>query len=155
VKRIRERFKSYLGRNASVNQLTIAACLGVYIAFSPFIGFHTLMTIVFSWAFALNFFVMFGITTAINNPWTMAFVYGLDYVVGVWLFKLFHLDLEAWNPLWLDQFNEHVQTYTGWSGISLGAFLLGGNVLGVLAAMLFYPVLYRLFKRWTAEIPPV
>ncbi len=58
-------------KDRSPAKLAAAFCMGVYIAFSPFPGFHTAMVFVLSWMCHLNVGVVFASSCVINNPWTM------------------------------------------------------------------------------------
>ena len=73
-------------------KLIFSSCVGVYVAFSPFIFFHTVMILLFGWLFALNIPVMFAVSWFINNPYTMVPVYALDCLFGDWLFAFLGID---------------------------------------------------------------
>jgi uncharacterized protein len=142
-KKFSNTIKKALSSNENISKLVLSFCIGLYIAFSPFPGFHTIMILTFSWMFKLNLPVMF-LGAFLNNPWTMVPLYTFDYSLGYWiLHKLFNL-----NVPW---------------GISLGkifgsgkvcviSFLVGGNILGILAALIAYPVANKIFKRMASQI---
>ena len=109
----------------SAYKLAASCALGAYIAFSPFVGLHTVMVFAFSWLFALNSAVTWAVSVAINNPWTMMPVYGVDYLVGDWCAQYFGITLPA-----------------GW------AFLIGGNLLGLLIGVMLYPIVLRMCARF-------
>jgi uncharacterized protein (DUF2062 family) len=117
-----------------------SCCVGVYIAFSPFIGLHTAMVFLFSWLFRLNVPVTFAFSILINNPWTMVFVYGADYVFGECLFYLVGINSRTWNPVWVEVLNAKINTVVSIPGISFWSFMIGGNLLGILIAGMLYPV---------------
>jgi len=122
-------------------QLSLSFCLGVYIAFSPFVGLHTAMVFLFSWLFALNFTVLLTVSCCINNPWTMVPVYGAGHLVGDWLFALFRCDGLQWNPWWVKSLNVSIAPYLGGTHISLWSFLIGGNLLGIVMSIAVYPII--------------
>ncbi len=115
-------------------------CVGVYIAFSPFIGFHTAMVFFFSWLFALNFVVLLGVSMLVNNPFTMIPIYGSGYVFGDWLLAYMpeqFFSLFDYFSIARDFFKKTM----GISPSSIGAFLVGGNLLGILIAVILYPLI--------------
>lgn len=140
IKRIRSFFNWLLLQEQSPRKLAFSICLGIYIALSPFVGMHTLMKIIFSRLFMLNFTVLFTVSTLINNPWTMVPVYGMGHYFGMLLFGWFNIDALGWDPVWLSSYNAVLQKYIGISGFSLSAFLVGGNVLGIVMSVVMYPI---------------
>ena len=138
-------FKSLIKKERCAHKFALSCCIGIYIAFSPFIGLHTAMVFLFSWLFALNTAIMFAVSLFINNPWTMLPVYGVGYIVGDWLFKLFGVNGLSWNPGW---YSTLLKTYSNCSSISLGAFLVGGNLLGLGIGGIIYPIMRYIFSRY-------
>ena len=133
-------------KERSPRKLTLSCCLGTYIAFCPFAGFHTVLIFALSWLFRLNPAVTFTSSYAINNPITMVPLYVADYLFGKWiLHNLFHLDPSAINPTWMQWINTQLAYYTGIPEISFWAFMIGGNLLGILLGGILYPVLLRAF----------
>lgn len=143
--------KGLVIKERSVNKLTVSFCLGVYIAFSPFIGFHTLMVFCFAWLLSLNPAVLLASTYLVNNPWTMVPVYTSGYVVGDWVLSCISSDIVSYNPHWMHWINDRLVYYVGIKGISLWAFLIGGNILGVVFGIVCYPVMKKIFERLVAQ----
>ena len=109
----------------SAYKLAASCALGAYIAFSPFVGLHTAMVFALSWLFTLNSTVTWAVSVAINNPWTMVPVYFSDYMVGDKLAQFFGFTLPA-----------------SW------AFLIGGNLLGLIIGVMLYPIVLRMCARF-------
>jgi uncharacterized protein len=64
------------------HKLALAFALGVFVAFSPTIGLHTLSCLVLGWMLRLNKLVI--LTGAfINNPWTIVPLYGFCIWFGI------------------------------------------------------------------------
>jgi len=139
-------FRSLVKQEHCAHKFALSFCIGVYIAFSPFIGLHTVMVFLFSWFFTLNTAIMFAVSLSINNPWTMIPVYGVGYVVGEWLFKLVGIDSVYWNPWW---YNLLLKTSHYYANISLWPFLIGGNLLGLGIGSLLYPLMRHVFSCYT------
>ena len=135
----------------SSHWLALSFSVGAYIAFSPFIGFHTLMALAAIYLFNLNGPAVFTASLLINNPWTMVPVYSADYIFGKWLCEsLFPVNWVYANPWWMSWFNEPMVRYVGLPELSLWAFFIGGNVLGLAAAVVLYPIMRWVFARFIA-----
>ena len=139
---IKKFIKRFIAYERCAHKLALSCCLGIYIAFSPFFGFHTAMVFFLSWLFALNCAVMMGVSMLVNNPWTMMPVYGAGYAFGDWLLKLFGVD-HTYNPAWVTSCNLWLNTHIGLPGISFWAFLIGGNIVGICLALVGYPFIKR------------
>ena len=135
-------------KEQSAQKLTLSCCLGIYIAFSPWVGFHTIMVFAFSWLFRLNPAITFTSTYILNNPWTMTPLYLGDYFFGDWVLKsCFGIDSMAINPSWMTWVNTNLTYYTGLKGLSFWAFMVGGNLLGILFSVILYPILLNTFSK--------
>jgi uncharacterized protein (DUF2062 family) len=142
-------FKKLAVGNWTARQLAISFCVGVYIAFSPFPGLHTWMTLLAAWVFSLNVAVVFAASMVINNPWTMIPIYGSDYLLGDYLLRFWYgssAQVCALDPAWMCPVNNFFHKYTGIEPVSLWGFLLGGNILGITLAFALYPLIKRLFQ---------
>ncbi len=129
------------------HKLSLSCCVGIYIAFSPFVGFHTAMVFLFSWLFALNFAVILSVSMFVNNPWTMVPVYGAGHLFGDWVLSVCGVNHYDWNPTWIKLCNEWLTSKVGLSGFSFWAFMIGGNILGVSLSIACYPVIKRCMSR--------
>jgi len=152
AKRLKQFFYALAFKERSPRKLTLSCCLGIYIAFSPYVCFHTVMIFFFSWLFRLNCAITLSSSYLINNPWTMIPVYVLDYLFGNWFLKTtFGYDSMTINPLWMDWINTQLTYYTGLKGISFWAFMVGGNLLGIIFSAILYPVLMLFFSRMSQD----
>lgn len=147
VKKLHSLFFSLIAKERCPHKLALSVCMGIYVAFCPFVGFHTLLVFLLSWLFALNTAVLFAVSVFINNPWTMIPVYGFGYIFGSRLFGLLGIQSMSWNPSWMNSLNLFLQTKTGLPHLSLGAFLIGGNIVGVALALLVYPIIKRIIHK--------
>lgn len=133
---------------SSPHKLAASCALAVYISFNPFFGFHTIMAIGLGFFLRLNIPLILAVGNAINNPLTMVPVYMSGYVLGYWLLhSLWGLPVIGSNPLWMQSVNSFLQVKLGITNISFWAFMLGGNVLGVVLGMICYVVLLPVFVR--------
>lgn len=129
-------FKKALLSGSTPTRLTRSFCMGLYIAFSPFPGGHSIMMLVSKYLFDLHFPTLFLITS-INNPWTMIPVFSCDYAFGYWVVH----SLLGWEPSFVISWAR----FFGSAKICVWSFLIGGNILGIVAALVCYPFVHRLF----------
>ncbi len=151
VQPIYKLLKSFVTLESCPRRLVASLCVGIYIAFSPFVGLHTIMAFAFSWLFALNSAVVLAVSVIINNPCTMLPIYAADYILGAQVLGFLGFNSVSANPYWLTWANQLIATYTDFKNISLWAFLLGGNLLGVSISVMVYPILKRVLLRFMKE----
>ena len=146
VKKTKNIFKKALTSNMSPNKLALSVTLGIYIAFSPFPGAHTIMMLLFKWLFRLNLPILFFVSS-FNNPWTMIPFFTLDYIFGYWFMHDFlHITPSLVIPL---------AKVFGSGKICLWSFLIGGNILGIVAALICYPIASFIFKKFSIKLQMV
>jgi uncharacterized protein (DUF2062 family) len=141
MKNITDRIRSLFKLNDSPHRLSAAFALGVFIAFSPTIGLHTISCLLLAWAFRLSKLVV--ITAAfINNPWTIVPMYGFCLWLGMKITgagaTMPHIE---WNELSLGNAYLIMKPY-------LLPFVTGTLVAGVVAAAISYGVLYWAVVRY-------
>lgn len=134
----REVFTQALVSGTTPERLTRSFCIGLYIAFSPYPGMHSMMMIASKYIWDLHFPTLF-IATSINNPWTMIPFFTFDYAFGYWLLH----SLLGWTPSW----TLSLAKLFGSAKICVWSFLIGGNVLGIISAIISYPLVSRIFSR--------
>ena len=117
--------------------LARSVALGIYIAFSPFVGLHTVLVFLFGWLFASSIPIVLAVSLLVNNPWTMIFVYSAGYITGSFFCSLFNVE-----SFFLDHYLQPIVAYIPYIETTpsvLFKFLVGGNVLGMIIALLVYP----------------
>lgn len=119
-------------KNVSPHKLARSWALGSYIAFSPFPGVHKLMLLGAQYFLNTHFpFLLMGCYT-INNPWTMIPCYVADYYFGHWIIHGIFNITHSW---------EISLAWAGLGNVCMLSFFVGGNVLGILAACISYPII--------------
>jgi uncharacterized protein (DUF2062 family) len=129
---------------------TLAFSIGVFIAFSPFLGLHTIMATVLAFAFRFNKLAIYA-GTFVNNPFlTLVPIILASYAVGAFLLgKPLSLPGEGMELL------KHPHLFAGgwWrqlfrqSGNVLVPFAVGGLVLSVVCSLVTYPLTLRFLRR--------
>lgn len=82
--RARRLLESFLHLDDTPRRIAAAFGVGVYLAFHPLFGLHTLMALGIAFAFRLSrAAVLVGIY--VNNPWTIAPMYLAGTTLGCWI----------------------------------------------------------------------
>jgi uncharacterized protein (DUF2062 family) len=141
MKNIRDRIRGIFQLDDSPNKLALAFAVGVFIAFSPTIGLHTISCFVFAWMFRLSKVVVFT-AAFINNPWTMVPLYGFCLWFG---FKITGMMIAtpdiAWQSLTFSSAYDILRPY-------LWPFVAGTLVAGAAAAIISYFFIYWAVVRY-------
>ena len=144
-------FRKVIYGERSPHKLALSFAIGIYIAFSPYIGFHNIMIFLFSWLFRLNTLTTFAVAH-INNPLTTVPVLTLCYVFGQWVIHdLLGLAFTFSNPGWINFINAKLTYYLGVPKICFWTFFIGSNILALILASISYPIMKSIFKKMINE----
>jgi uncharacterized protein len=128
---LRERFVALLHLDDPPWRVALALAVGVFISFTPFLGFQTLLALLVAAVARLNPAVVVT-GTWLNLPWFMPFVYAGALKLGAWL----------------------LQDLRGLGDWSL-ALLIGTTLLGFGAAVITYLVAFGIMRRrWRRRHQP-
>ena len=120
---LRERFVALLHLDDPPWRVALALAVGVFISFTPFLGFQTLLALLVATVARLNAAVVVT-GTWLNLPWFMPFVYAGSLKLGAWLLRDLH-------------------SFGDWSL----ALLIGTTLLGFAAAVVTYVVAFGVMRR--------
>ena len=147
----RAAFRRLLAIDDPPERTALAFSIGVFIAFSPFLGLHTIMATALAFAFRFNKIAIYT-GTFINNPFfTLVPIIIASYAVGAFVLgrplqlpdeglelltnpHIFSGDyyrrlfIESWNIVW--------------------PFAVGGMVLSVVCSVLAYPLTLRALRAY-------
>lgn len=143
-------FRRLLAIDDPPERTALAFSIGVFIAFSPFLGLHTILATALAFLFRFNKIAIYT-GTFINNPFlTLVPIIIASYAVGAFLtnrplglpaeslelLKAPHLFSSAyWRQLF----------YESWHVV--WPFTLGGMVLSVITSLAAYPLTLSLLRR--------
>ncbi len=116
------RLAALLPHDESPWRVALALAVGVFLSFTPFWGFQTLLALLVAWIFRLNRAVTVA-GTWINLPWFAPFVYAGALKIGAALMP--HLSGLAGLSVWL---------------------LLGSTALGIAAGALTWIIAYAAIR---------
>jgi len=128
----------------------LAFSVGVFIAFSPFLGLHTVMATVIAFLFRFNKIAIYT-GTFVNNPFfTLVPIILASYAIGA---ALMGRPL-ALSHEYLALLKEpHLLTATYWQELFRHSrdvfipFAIGGLMLSVVCSLAVYPLTLRLLRR--------
>ncbi len=149
-------FRSLLALEGDPQVKAKAFAIGVFIAFNPTYGLHTVTVIIASWAFRLPFSIIL-LGSLVNNPWTFFPIYGSSYMVGRWLLSFFP---KFYSPIPFHLLSQQLRTLT-WKDWFTQApilifkegfpFVVGSLFLGMVMALGSYFVVLKVLKAREAK----
>ncbi len=142
---MRATIREALALRHTPHQTALAFSLGVFIAFSPTYGLHCVSAVFVAWMFRLNFPALL-VGSLMNNPWTVVPILAATMWTGMYLVGMSNVPDFAWEHFSLYGFYEWVMPL-------LLPFTLGALTLGVLGALLAYPVGLFLATRYARQRP--
>jgi uncharacterized protein len=139
------------------HRTALAFGIGVFIAFSPFLGIHMWIALLIAVLFRLNRVAILA-GTYLNNPWTFAPMYLAGTSFGCFLLGMSSAGLSAID------WNLHGRAFyrSVWRVLRhyMWPFLIGNTIIGVICALLGYLLLRRVIEhrraaaaRATASVP--
>jgi len=131
--KLRKLIKTVLHMKGEPKKIALAFSMGVFVAFFPIFGTHTIMALGGAWLLGVSPAVTLA-GTLINNPWTIAPLYGSSLYVGMAIMgrSMGGLDVN-WSDLNFDTMLELAKTL-------FLPFSVGCILLGIIAAVISYIV---------------
>jgi uncharacterized protein len=143
-KYLAERMREIVKLDDPPHKLALAVAIGVFIAFSPWVGLHIVSCLLFAWLFRVNKLVVLT-ATFVNNPWTVVPMYAFCLWFGV---KITGSDAAvpdiAWSSLGFRDLFLIIKPF-------LWPFVAGTIVIGSLAGILAYFVFFWAIRRYRRE----
>lgn len=129
--------------------LAAGVASGVAVSFTPLFGFHFVLAVMLAWLVRGNL-IMAMIGTSIGNPWTFPFILVLIHSVGVYFFGLAETEADL-SVLSCENLMESPGSALVSIFTVLRASLLGGLIIGSLAGLLVFTIVYRYAGRIRAK----
>ena len=149
---VRRAFRGWVRRLLALDdtpeRIALAFAIGVFLAFSPLLGLHTVLGIGIAFAFGLNrVAVLLGVF--VNNPWTLVPIYtAATYLGGLFVGfpAISALPELGWKQIW--QSSTWIELAKQWR--VLAPLCLGSLILSVLFAIVSYPVALYVLRQGRA-----
>jgi uncharacterized protein (DUF2062 family) len=138
---LRERIRGIFKLEGSPNRLAAAFATGIFIAFSPTVGLHTVSCLLVAWMFRLSKIVVFT-AAFVNNPWTIVPLYGFCLWFGI---RITGADTTAPDIAWGELTFRNAY---GMLAPYLWPFIVGTVVVGLAAAIVAYGLMYWAVVRY-------
>jgi uncharacterized protein (DUF2062 family) len=144
--------KKFITPDMTPTSIARSCSLGVFMAFSPYLGIQTFLTIGFAVILRASTPIAVTLLYVINNPWTMIPIAALDFIFGRFIVTtLLGLDLTPYTPAWMEWVNvkigSYVLSYVGIDKFCFWSYLIGGNIIALAAAAITYPLVKRAFAK--------
>jgi len=147
----RDRFRRLLSLDDPPERTALAFSIGVFIAFSPFLGFHTIAATLIAFLFRFNKIAIYT-GTFINNPFlTVVPIILASYAIGAFLLgRPLGIPPEGLALLRHPQVfsADYYRQLFGNSWQFLLPYLVGGMVLSVICSLLAYPLTLRALRAY-------
>jgi uncharacterized protein (DUF2062 family) len=142
-------FRRLLAVDDPPERTALAFSVGVFIAFSPFLGLHTIMATLIAFLFRFNKIAIYT-GTFLNNPFlTLVPIIAASYAVGALIMgRPLSLPEEGWKLLQ----EPHLLTADYWRQLFthlwdiVVPFSIGGMALSIVCSLAAYPVTLRLLR---------
>jgi uncharacterized protein len=134
--------KRTLRLTATPHAIAAGIAAGTLASFTPFLGFHFIISAVVAWVIRGNLLAS-ALGTAVGNPLTFPFIWASTMAAG--RFILYGRHPEEIVPLHLGRALTHLEFHQIWEPL-LKPMTVGGLVLGTLAGLIFYALTW-----WTVR----
>jgi uncharacterized protein (DUF2062 family) len=137
---LRDKVRLLFSVKDTPHRISIAFAVGIFIGISPLFGVHTILGILVAHLFRLNRFVTI-IGVYITNPWTIIPIYTFCTWVGAKCLGIQKIlpDID-WGHITFSTLLKDL-------GPLLKPFLLGTVIIGLLASVVSYAIIYKVLKR--------
>jgi uncharacterized protein (DUF2062 family) len=142
--RLRRTVRALLQMHDTPNRIALAFGIGVFLAFSPLLGLHTLLALLIAHLFRLNRAAML-VGVYVNNPWTLVPLFMAGTVLGCEIFGvstegLAAIDFRLHGAAFYRTLIEGLRPY-------LWPFVVGNTLLGVAGGVVGYVLLREILER--------
>lgn len=132
--------KRALRLRATPHAIAAGVAAGAFASFTPFLGFHFLLAAGLAWLLGGNL-IASAIGTAVGNPLTFPFIWGITYKLGQFILYARHPGEMA--PMHLGHVLGHMEFSRLWEPF-LKPMVVGAIPLGLSVALILY-----LLTRWS------
>jgi len=153
----RAAFRRLLAIDDPPERTALAFSVGVFIAFSPFLGLHTIMATLIAFVFRFNKVAIYSGTFLNNPPLTLVPIIIASYAVGAvllgrpWRIPPEGVELLKHPHLLTADYYRRLFVQS-WNVVE--PFALGGMVLSVVCSLIAYPLTLRALRAYGRRKAP-
>jgi len=144
VDRFRVKIKKILLLDSPPNKIAAAAALGIFVGFSPYIGFHTVLAIGLSFIFNLPLYPLI-VGAYITNPLTFIPIYTVCYKFG-------ELITGQTAEIPINFSSMSLTTVLTTAKTFVVPFFVGAHLLGLILGAITYILAYYLVKKYKDSV---
>lgn len=147
--RLKDLIRKLLHIEDTPERTALAYSIGIFLGFSPFLGFHTLAGVATAFIFRLNrVAVLLGVWT--NTPWSVVPYYTIATWMGMRVMR-FHIDKTVLTKLFQSGMNGGFIGSDFWKQVVsqrglLFSFGVGSLILAAIFSLAAYPLALRWIK---------
>jgi len=155
MQRYKDLIKKLLHIEDTPERTALAYSVGIFLGFSPFLGFHTLCGLAVAFLFGLNrFAVLLGVWS--NAPWWIIPYYVGATWMGMWMTG-FRIEREALEEIFRLGTEKGLFESDFWACLTsqwgfLLSFTLGSLILATFLSIIIYPFSLRWIKFYRLKI---
>ena len=152
---MKDLLKKLLHTDDTPRRTALAYSIGIFLGFSPFLGFHILAGLAIAFLFRLNrVAILLGVLS--NNPWWIVPYYMVATRLGMWVIR-FQIDWATLREIFQLGMNRRFMGSDFWSRIAsqwglLLSFLIGSLILCTLFSLVAYPLSLGWIKFYRSRI---
>jgi len=149
LRTLKDLIKELLHIEDTPKRTALAYSIGVFLGFSPFLGFHTLAGLAIAFLLRLNRVAIFlGVWT--NTPWWIVPYYVFATWVGTQVMR-FQISKKTLKGIFVLGMDKGFMSLDFWSRVTsqeglLFSFLIGSLILAAILALAAYPLALRGIK---------
>ena len=139
---LKDLLKKLLHIEDTPERTALAFSVGIFVGFSPFLGFHTLTGLAIAFLFKLNRVAML-LGVWLNTPWWLVPYYTVATWLGMWVIR-FRINGATFNEIFRLGKDQGFITSDFWIRVSsqwgfLLSFTIGSLILAALLSLAAYP----------------
>ncbi len=132
----------FLRMQDTPHRIALGIAIGMFINFTPFVGFHTILAVLSFFLLPVNRIATLS-AVWLNTPWTVPVLLALDYKLGSWLM--------ACPATWTNFNFTSFQSLLEFGCATFMPMLYGGIILGLLGAVLSYALSLNIMLYWRRQ----
>jgi uncharacterized protein (DUF2062 family) len=154
MNRLKDLLKKLLHIEDTPERTALAFSLGIFLGFSPFLGFHTLTGLAIAFLFKLNRVAML-LGVWLNTPWWLVPYYTVATWLGMWVIR-FRIDGTTLKEILRLGKDQGFISSDFWIRVSsqwgfLLSFMIGSLILAALLSFIAYPLSLKSIRFYRAH----
>ncbi len=157
MRHLKNLFEKLLYIEDTPERTALAYSIGIFLGFSPFLGFHTLAGLAIAFLFRMNrVAILLGVWS--NTPWWIVPYYMIATWVGMWVVG-FWMDWATLKEIFQFGVHQGFMNSDFWNRLAsqrglLLSFLVGSLILSTLLSFICYPLALKWIRFYRSKKKP-